>query len=471
MTRIFGHYISLEMALLGAVEFCVSFALIYVMLVFVAQTGAGQAGVDVATAAVIAPAATVLAALLAATIGATAATIGLYRPQVILERRRLLINAAVAGLVAFPAALAVSELLNVTLSHAYLMRLVAVLLAWVACMLLMRAALGMAMRQKLLARRVLVVGAGIPAERAAAAVRAQPSRMFDLVGMLDPVAVAALPSAASDPLSVDRLRRDRVWGLVVASVAGADPGAGMPVGALMHCKLRGVRVFDENTFWERHLGRINLDCVDPDWMVFADGFSSSTTESALRRMMDVSISLAGLLFTLPLMVVVAALVKLDSPGPVLYRQERVGLHGTPFTLLKFRSMRVDAETAGAPRWAERRDPRITRIGAFIRATRIDELPQLMNVLRGEMAFVGPRPERPHFVGELKRLIPFYHERSYVKPGITGWAQVNFPYGASVEDARQKLSYDLYYVKNRSLFLDLLILVSTVRVILFQEGAR
>ena len=170
------------------------------------------------------------------------------------------------------------------------------------------------------------------------------------------------------------------------------------------------------------------------------------------------------------MLVIAVLVRLDSPGPVLYRQERVGLAGRSFTLLKFRSMRSDAETTG-PAWAMQRDPRVTRIGSFIRRTRIDELPQLINVLRGEMSFIGPRPERPHFVEQLAEAIPHYRERARVKPGLTGWAQVNFPYGASVEDARVKLSYDLYYVKHRSPLLDLAILFATVRVILFQEGSR
>jgi lipopolysaccharide/colanic/teichoic acid biosynthesis glycosyltransferase len=170
------------------------------------------------------------------------------------------------------------------------------------------------------------------------------------------------------------------------------------------------------------------------------------------------------------MLVTAVLIRLDSPGPVLYRQERVGLHGRPFIVLKFRSMRIDAEARG-PVWASQRDPRVTRIGGFIRLTRIDELPQLVNVLRGEMSFIGPRPERPHFVAQLTEAVPLYPERNRVKPGLTGWAQVNYPYGASVEDARAKLSYDLYYVAHRGLMLNVLILFATVRVILFQKGAR
>lgn len=178
-----------------------------------------------------------------------------------------------------------------------------------------------------------------------------------------------------------------------------------------------------------------------------------------------------LVLTLPVMLVAALMVRLDSPGPVFYRQQRAGLNGRPFMLIKFRSMVVDAEACGTARWAQRRDTRITRVGAVIRPLRIDELPQLLNVLRGEMSLIGPRPERPVFVEQLAEVIPHYLERSVVKPGITGWAQVNFPYGASVEDAREKLAYDLYYVKNRGLVLDVLILLSTVRVVLFREGAR
>ena len=189
-----------------------------------------------------------------------------------------------------------------------------------------------------------------------------------------------------------------------------------------------------------------------------------------RRTLDVIGSLLLLAFTLPLLLLVAFLIKVDSTGPVLYRQSRVGLHGRIFTMLKFRSMRVDAEAAG-PCWATDRDPRMTRIGAFIRATRLDEVPQLLNVLRGEMSLVGPRPERPHFVQQLAAIIPRYNERTHVLPGITGWAQINYPYGASVEDARAKLAFDLFYINNRALLLDLRILLRTIPVVLFRIGAR
>jgi len=189
-----------------------------------------------------------------------------------------------------------------------------------------------------------------------------------------------------------------------------------------------------------------------------------------RRTLDVIGSLLLLAFALPLLLLVAFLIKVDSTGPVLYRQSRVGLHGRIFTMLKFRSMRVDAEVAG-PCWATDRDPRMTRIGAFIRATRLDEVPQLLNVLRGDMSLVGPRPERPHFVQQLAAIIPRYNERTHVLPGITGWAQINYPYGASVEDARAKLAFDLFYINNRALLLDLRILLRTIPVVLFRIGAR
>ena len=217
-------------------------------------------------------------------------------------------------------------------------------------------------------------------------------------------------------------------------------------------------------------GQVALEALAPGWQHGPDATQAGTVVQAARRGLDVALSLAGLAFTLPLLLLVAVLVKLGSPGPALYRQERVGLRGRTFTLLKFRSMGVDAEAAG-PCWAAKRDPRVTRLGRLMRLTRVDELPQLLNVLAGSMSLVGPRPERPCFVAELTHAIPHFADRLMVKPGITGWAQVNHPYGASVEDAREKLAYDLYYVRHRSLTLDAMILLATVRVVLFQTGAR
>jgi exopolysaccharide biosynthesis polyprenyl glycosylphosphotransferase len=235
--------------------------------------------------------------------------------------------------------------------------------------------------------------------------------------------------------------------------------------------MRGIRILSAAAFQENYLCRIDLDLLTANDLLTTHGFAASRLIAALKRLSDIVLGTCMLVLMLPLMALTALAIKIDGPGPVFYRQQRVGQFDKSFTLLKFRSMTADAEAGGSPLWAQRQDPRITRVGRFIRATRIDELPQLLNVLRGEMALVGPRPERPHFVDQLASAIPFYRHRSYVKPGVTGWAQVNFPYGASVEDAREKLAYDLYYVKHRSLLLDAFILLSTIRVVLLREGAR
>ena len=217
-------------------------------------------------------------------------------------------------------------------------------------------------------------------------------------------------------------------------------------------------------------GQVDLATLAPDWNASAQALRSCLAVQALRRMLDIALSMAGLIFAAPVLLIMALLIKLDDAGPVFYRQERVGLGGRVFTLLKLRSMRTDAELSG-PRWASQQDPRVTRLGRILRLTRLDELPQLFNVLEGSMTLVGPRPERPHFTRHLTQVIPHFAQRVAVKPGITGWAQVNYPYGASVEDARQKLAYDLYYIKHRSLWLDLSILFSTVFVVLNHTGAR
>lgn len=254
-------------------------------------------------------------------------------------------------------------------------------------------------------------------------------------------------------------------------VAVDERRGGLPVRALLDCKLNGIRVTDYSDFWERHTGKADLDALHPSWLIFSDGFVGGWLQAGLKRIFDILASLLLLVFSLPLLALTAIAVKLESPGPIFYRQERVGLNGNTFMLTKFRSMRQDAEKDGVPRWAAINDNRITRIGAFIRKTRIDELPQIFNVLAGEMSFIGPRPERPYFVDKLCEAIPYYLERHRVKPGISGWAQLNYPYGASTEDAKEKFQYDLYYIKNYSLFLDLIVMIQTARVVLWPNGAR
>jgi sugar transferase (PEP-CTERM system associated) len=255
-------------------------------------------------------------------------------------------------------------------------------------------------------------------------------------------------------------------------VAMDDRRQGFPMHELLECRLAGIEILELPSFLERETGKVRLDVLNPSWIIFGDGFRASHTQQLLARGLDLTASLGLLLFAAPLMVLSILAIKLEDGlhAPVFYRQKRVGFRGRVFDVLKFRSMRLDAEKDGAV-YATRNDPRVTRFGTIMRKTRIDELPQLLNVLTGEMSFVGPRPERPEFVGDLEQKIPYYRERHTVKPGITGWAQLCYPYGSSEKDTIEKLQYDLYYVKNRSLLFDLVILVQTVEVVLWGKGAR
>jgi len=248
-------------------------------------------------------------------------------------------------------------------------------------------------------------------------------------------------------------------------------GGGMPLAELLDCRVSGVRVYDTSTLFERLLGQIRLEHLHPGWLIFGAGFQQGLARTLTKRAFDVTCAAGLLVASLPVIALTVLAIALESRGPVIYRQERVGLSGRTFRVLKFRSMVVDAEAAGRPQWAKANDCRVTRVGAFIRRYRIDELPQLLNVLLGDMSLVGPRPERPYFVEQLTKQVPFYGVRHSVKPGITGWAQVRYQYGATVEDAIEKLQYDLYYIKNHSLFVDVAILFETVGVVLSGKGAR
>jgi sugar transferase (PEP-CTERM system associated) len=245
----------------------------------------------------------------------------------------------------------------------------------------------------------------------------------------------------------------------------------MPYNELLHCKVRGINIIDGEGFYERISGKLLVDRISPSWLIFSDGFRKSLISLLVKRVMGFVGALAMSVLLLPLLVLTAVAIKIESRGPVLFRQERVGQNGEIYTIYKFRSMREDAELHTGPIWAEKDDPRITRVGRIIRNLRIDELPQLWNVIKGDMSFVGPRPERPFFVERLKKSIPYYNERFSVKPGVTGWAQVKYSYGASEEDAKEKLKYDLYYIKNLSLFMDLLVIFHTVKIVLLGRGSR
>jgi sugar transferase (PEP-CTERM system associated) len=254
-------------------------------------------------------------------------------------------------------------------------------------------------------------------------------------------------------------------------VALPDRRGKLPIDALMNCKLQGIEVTEGSSFYERISGKILLENLRPSWIIFSSGFKISPLMHLLKRLSDFFLAVIGLLLTAPLMILIGILIKLDSRGPALFSQERVGEGGAIFTLLKFRSMVVNAEALSGPVFAGEADPRVTRVGRLLRATRLDELPQLFNILKGEMSFVGPRPERLYFVEQFAKEIPFYSQRLSVKPGLTGWAQVNYTYGANQEDAVEKLRLDLYYIKNMSLVLDLLIILKTAKITLLCQGAR
>jgi len=335
-----------------------------------------------------------------------------------------------------------------------------------------RVVLGKTLGSEAFKRRVLVLGAG---QRAARLGRlgAERSAGFIVVGHIDMGDCTSVVATAVPRANIDSLA-DHVATLGANEVVLAleERRKAMPVADLLRIRTIGVHVNEISTFLERETGRVDLRSVNPSWLIFSDGFSSGRRLSSVaKRLFDIAAAALLLLVTLPVILIAAVLVKLESRGPAFYRQTRTGLYGAPFSIVKLRSMREDAEIGGKAVWAAKDDPRITRIGNILRKIRVDELPQLWTVLKGEMSFVGPRPERPAFVDQLSAKIPFYAERHVVKPGITGWAQINYPYGASLDDARQKLEYDLYYAKNYTPFLDVVVILQTIRVVLFPDGAR
>jgi exopolysaccharide biosynthesis polyprenyl glycosylphosphotransferase len=389
------------------------------------------------------------ATLLALTIALISFSVGLYAHETYRQMRRLVLGTVIGGVLSFIGVVAVAWVIGAEERRSLGGGLGDALALWLLALVGVRLAFASAMRAELFVRRIVVIGTDAEAERLIAAVRADHGGHVLVLAQLPPERVRpeALPRASVV--------------LTPGAAAALDPRVRAALVA------RRLAVFDGPEFWEAVLRRIDVG-KDGGWSGGRVGAHS--LGGVTQRALDIALSFLLLAFTLPLMLVTAAAVRLDSKGPALYQQQRVGLNGRLFTVLKFRSMRVDAETRG-PVWASKSDPRITRIGAFIRLVRIDELPQLINVLRGEMSFIGPRPERPHFTEQLENVLPHYRARLLVKPGLTGWAQVNYPYGASVEDARAKLSYDLYYVKHHTFFLDIQILFATIRVVLFQSGAR
>ena len=451
MVRICGHHVGASSALLLLTEFLACFAGLELLPLVASDTG--QIGDPALRTAVN--------ALLAAVTCITLGTLGLYDPEARFRPSRLALGLAVAPVAAAALASLVMTLPGEPqggLSHRGFL---CVASTGVVAIFVARLLFFVAMRVGLFQYRVALFEA--PGAGPSQFPLGEATRLF-----ADDVRIAMVTQASAARPATNELA-DRIRARRIQAVVAADPGT-LPATLRADFERRGIAVYTRTEFRERRLSCVDLASLPAD---DAEAFSRVQDlwwQRAVRRTADVALSLAILVLTLPLTILAAVAIKLDSPGPVFYRQERVGKHGRVFTIVKFRSMRVDAERDGI-RWATVGDARVTGVGRWLRLTRIDEIPQILNVLRGDMAFVGPRPERPGFVEHLSQEIPHYDLRHAVKPGITGWAQVNLPYGASVDDARSKLAYDLYYINRRSLFLDFLIVLATVRVVLFREGAR
>ena len=322
-------------------------------------------------------------------------------------------------------------------------------------------------RRSPFARRVLILGTGELA-RQLGELLASPSSSYTLAGYLECGEEGVVSREQVIEKEGDLLATAQQVRVGIVVVALAERRGVLPLQEMMRCKLNGLEVVDAPTFYEIVQGKLMLEHMTPSWIIFSTGFRRTALIDVYKRCVDLVLSVIGLLLTAPFFPLVALAIKLDSPGPLFFKQVRVGNGEKPFMLYKFRSMRQDAERNGAV-WAVKNDARVTAVGRFLRNSRIDEIPQLYNVLKGDMSFIGPRPERPEFVEGLKKDIYYYSKRHTIKPGLTGWAQVRYPYGATVEDAIEKLRYDLYYIKNLSFFLDTQIIFETVKVVLFGRG--
>jgi sugar transferase (PEP-CTERM system associated) len=461
MVRVFRHHIPVG----TVVQLTADGIVLFLALLLAVSVQHGPYGASVADA--IYPALVFAAVALSLN-----ATFGMYRRDEVAtfgtSIGRLLVAVALGAPIAYLAFMVVPHGRHAqdVLGYAVLYTLAGLILLRQAAFTARRAGLG--------ARKVLIVGTGSEASGVESSLRNLGYPRFSVVGFYavdggkpgDALNARVFPPTQSLLEIVDDHRIDEV---IVA--VREQRGGVLPLRDLVECRINGVPILDLAGFYERVRGEVPIESLKASWLIYGQGFAQDTARMIIKRLFDLVGAGALLLLALPVVLLTAIAIRLESRGPVVYRQERVGQGGRTFTCMKFRSMRVDAEKDGVARWAQAQDPRVTRIGNFIRKLRIDELPQLINVLRGEMSLVGPRPERPSFVAQLKESIRFYDVRHSVKPGLTGWAQVRYTYGASVEDASRKLQFDLYYVKNHSLFLDLLILVETVRVVLFREGAH
>jgi sugar transferase (PEP-CTERM system associated) len=465
MINLFSHYVPGRLVILAALE--------GVVLLIAAQVGISfSLSGSSATLTGAGPSGPVLAAVFALGMIVIMLSMGLYQWDLWGNGQSIRVRLVAAFVLGF-AMIGLGTVLVPSLRQGPLALGATVIALALTGTLLVRAAFDRWNRLSAFKSRVLVLGTGSRVGRLAE--YAKRNLNHEVVGYvsLKPsqhfVPSAQVLAVGQGETLLSLAQRHAVDQIVVA--VRDRRGGGLPVQQLLECKVKGVKVVELPTFFEREYRQVMLESLNPSWMVLGDGFRQSFFGNAVKRVFDVIVSSLLLLVCLPVLLIAAVCIYLESGSPVLYRQERVGRGGRTFTLYKLRSMRKDAEHNGRAQWARDNDDRTTRVGRFIRKSRIDELPQLINVLKGEMSFVGPRPERPVFVDQLVKQIPYYALRYSVKPGITGWAQVRYSYGASVDDAIEKLQHDLYYVKNHSLFLDIMILVATVEVVLWGKGAR
>ncbi|HJV26846.1 MAG TPA: TIGR03013 family XrtA/PEP-CTERM system glycosyltransferase [Aromatoleum sp.] len=399
--------------------------------------------------------------------------LGFYRVTPVgLSGRAVVARLAVSLLVSIPLAWGVFSILPWDYFASEALQFSVVLL--VVVVLLMRGVVSRHESRSVFAPRVLVIGTGPEAVEVQRSLGSSGRSGMEIVGFYAPGGEDCRVVSAGRVIEngmglLEAVRDARVNDIIVA--VRERRGGVLPIRELLDCKLRGVRVMDLSSFFERVQGKVRIDSLKASWLIYGDGFRQSPMRTFTKRCFDLAAAFLLLLPALPIMAVTSILILLEDGGPVFYRQERVGRAGRIFRVVKFRSMRRDAESDGKPRWATSHDDRVTRVGRILRRLRIDELPQLFNVISGEMSLVGPRPERPYFVDQLSHQVPFYAVRHSVKPGVTGWAQVRYQYGASIDEAIEKLQYDLYYVKNHTLVLDTLVLFETVRVVLTGEGAH
>lgn len=466
MLKISNHYVSKMAASLLLIEILMFMAAFYAGAAILLLSDGVHGGAPLGN-----PTASALAFALAMVFSMS--TFGMYHIDAVQGWRPLLFRQVLPAFVMAGGILSVLPYVapSLHIAHAAMLLILAIALAGVV---LVRAMFVSGSQSKMLTSRLIFLGHGAVAKECGdLATNTGRYQKYQVAGYVATqhetccVNTGALLNMAWGDSLVDLARRYKAREIIVT--VQERRGGALPIKDLLECKLQGVNVIDATTFFERESGQIRVNSLQPSWLVFGGGFDQSPIRSVMKRLFDLTVSAIILSMALPVMLLTAAAIRIEDGGPVFYQQERVGKDGRRFFILKFRSMGIDAEQAGAPQWAQVADPRVTRIGHVIRKLRIDELPQLLNVFKGEMSFVGPRPERPYFVDQLNAQLRYYQLRHSIKPGITGWAQVRYGYGASVADAIQKLQYDLYYVKNNSLFLDVLVLIDTLKVVLFGGG--